>query len=400
MCLRDHGMPSDEASVEPMSFPKHAGSSAINPPPVKREPIILADFVRFTAAFMVMVFHLFLQSWFNPSGEIARTSGSPFEFSWAPPVAWFGWVGVQIFFVLSGFVIAMSVRGVAMDFFRRRFLRVYPAAWVCLIISLAITYLALGYEPSLTERTIKSALLWPKGPYISGVYWTLPVELAFYLFVGLIMWRLGNDAVPYAALCLIGWSGLYWFLRFFGLISFIPEWLANVLLLTYGGCFALGVILWRIASGERRLLFYAALLAAFAVSIISLLPKSIANGELHGQPFLVPVVVFTISVIILAVGVRLNLMFLRILGRKLAREMGLMTYPLYLLHPTVGAIVLWGCAAFGFSALISLTIACLLSIIASFAVSRFFEPRTREAVSQLMDRTMFLIGSMSKQRAN
>ena len=44
------------------------------------------------------------------------------------PIAWVGWVGVEIFFELSGFVIAYSAEGAsAFVFFRSRFFRLMPA---------------------------------------------------------------------------------------------------------------------------------------------------------------------------------------------------------------------------------------------------------------------------------
>ena len=48
----------------------------------------------------------------------------------------FGWIGVEIFFVISGYVIASSAEGAApRTFLRRRAQRLLPAAWVCATIA-------------------------------------------------------------------------------------------------------------------------------------------------------------------------------------------------------------------------------------------------------------------------
>src|SRR5258706_15154943 len=50
----------------------------------------------------------------------------------AAPFTWFGWGGVEIFFVISGFVIANSAsRSSPTEFLLGRALRLYPAVWVC-----------------------------------------------------------------------------------------------------------------------------------------------------------------------------------------------------------------------------------------------------------------------------
>src|SRR5436305_15044411 len=93
-------------------------------PKSDKEYIYGLDIMRFTAALSVAVFHFTWQT----------------ENAWLMPC---GWVGVQIFFVISGIVIANSAYGAtAPSFAFGRFLRLYPAAWCAVIIRACFISLA------------------------------------------------------------------------------------------------------------------------------------------------------------------------------------------------------------------------------------------------------------------
>jgi peptidoglycan/LPS O-acetylase OafA/YrhL len=101
--------------------------------------IVGLDLVRFASAAMVMSFHLGFWSWAAPLGTIRRLMRNLPTFPELTLVAWPGWVGVEIFFVLSGFVIAYSAEGSsALAFFRSRFLRLMPAVWICASLVFAV----------------------------------------------------------------------------------------------------------------------------------------------------------------------------------------------------------------------------------------------------------------------
>jgi peptidoglycan/LPS O-acetylase OafA/YrhL len=107
-----------------------------------------------------------------------------------------GQFGVLLFFVISGYVIAMSVEHVSLGtFWARRVLRLYPAYWcsVALAVGLALAgrYHTTGQlyaEPArcvLTNLTMVQRLI---GGYdLIDVYWTLLIEMVFYLLVTLVV---------------------------------------------------------------------------------------------------------------------------------------------------------------------------------------------------------------------
>src|SRR6201987_2791882 len=83
----------------------------------------------------------------------------------AAPFTWFGWVGVEIFFVISGFVIANSAsKSSPTEFLLGRALRLYPAVWVCATATLIVLVLFGRGSPSeFILPYIHAMLLVPKG---------------------------------------------------------------------------------------------------------------------------------------------------------------------------------------------------------------------------------------------
>ncbi len=114
-----------------------------------------------------------------------------------------GWLGVDIFFVVSGFVIPYSLersgyqlRPDYLRFLLKRLLRLHPAYLASIVLALAVTYVSAalpifqGPPPSLS--VIGLALHPPLLNDILGfgwvqpIYWTLAIELQFYIIVGLL----------------------------------------------------------------------------------------------------------------------------------------------------------------------------------------------------------------------
>lgn len=138
-----------------------------------------------------------------------------------------GWVGVMVFFVLSGTVLSTPYLSgkspVLSTFYLRRLLRIYPAVWLQLSVMMVGSFWILGL-PAWQWGTdlIANLLLWihlPPGHVkpLNGVWWTLPVELGFYLCFPLILLlfrRIGAvGLLLLAALICISWrlGAFYYF---------------------------------------------------------------------------------------------------------------------------------------------------------------------------------------------
>jgi peptidoglycan/LPS O-acetylase OafA/YrhL len=102
---------------------------------------------------------------------------------------------VQVFFVISGFVICMSSWGRTVgDFFRSRVSRLYPAYWVAIVLVTAACLVLPAVAKPLRPHEILvnlTMLQQPTGvPRVIGVDWTLWNEARFYiLFALFVIWK-------------------------------------------------------------------------------------------------------------------------------------------------------------------------------------------------------------------
>ncbi|MCD9876220.1 acyltransferase family protein [Streptomyces guryensis] len=158
------------------------------PAPLRRErPRLYAiDGIRLVAALMVAVHH-YAGSWRVDQPDnavwgrpVSDTMPAVFHF------AAYGWIGVEIFFVISGFVICMSCWGrTPREFFVSRVIRLYPAYWFGIVFTTAVLVVAPGVWNRLRLRDILlNFTMLQSGSGVAsvdGVYWTLWSELRFYL---------------------------------------------------------------------------------------------------------------------------------------------------------------------------------------------------------------------------
>jgi exopolysaccharide production protein ExoZ len=107
----------------------------------------------------------------------------------------FGGAGVDIFFVLSGFIITytsvknLNNRDKLFPFLRRRFVRIFPAYWMVITGFLLLQFFFASFYSTTYNFTFSNLLgtffLLPGHAMVNGVSWTLSYELFFYLLFAL-----------------------------------------------------------------------------------------------------------------------------------------------------------------------------------------------------------------------
>ena len=341
------------------------------------------DAVRFFAALLVVVLHY--GDIINPrftSGVILRGS-------------WFGYIGVEIFFVISGVVIANAASAEsAVAFLKSRVLRLYPAVWICATISLLLQMLSRP-PSSLLLLYISTLSLVPRLEKLDVVYWTLAVEMAFYggVFVLLAIRRF--SLLPALAAFLTFYSGIFvsWLCLYdmnalppsLSLARFVShDTTVNMLLLQHGCLFAVGLWLWLLAR-RVSLVRMAGLGLACLFSMAKISATGIEVLRRHGsglQDLWVPEVIWLAAVALIA----LSLFRPKSRPIRALRSVGLMTYPLYLVHMSIGVAVITALA--GLSKVGALISAIVLSIGIAWLVSLYGEPTIRNILKPLLDRTL------------
>ena len=301
------------------SFPlseKSAGATQAAVLPVEAAPLraspkqylVGLDALRAVAALSVCLFHFtggMMPKLVVPTAQAAFSRG---------------YLGVDIFFVISGFIIPYSLVGKnhrVTGFFaylRKRVMRINPPAYVSVFLVLGQWFIIdkliqhnSRYTGGLSWGQLVHNLLFtvPFTHYkwISGIFWTLAIEFQFYLFIGLLFSLLFERSIA-------------WFVGLYALVaavSFLPGTDA-VGFLHYSSLFALGgiALLWQ----QQRLpqwLYLAGLLGFGALTFWQL--------EIYA------------ALVGVGTAVAINLIKVRIPGLSF---LGRMSYSLYLVHALIG----------------------------------------------------------------
>ena len=119
--------------------------------------------------------------------------------------------GVPVFFCLSGFFVARSVeRYRPKEFYVRRFVRIYPAMWLCIAVNTVIILITYSVRPTLKELLIYLGTQlsvfqfytgdWLRGYGVgvpNGALWTITVDIQFYLLAYLLLKWLSKKPLRY-----------------------------------------------------------------------------------------------------------------------------------------------------------------------------------------------------------
>lgn len=363
----------------------------------------MLDPLRFGAALGVAVFHLTFWSWAWSSIGVApgfeHYVAADIHFESAAPLTWFGWVGVEIFFVISGFVIANSAsKASASEFLFGRALRLYPAVWVCSTATLIVLLLfGSGSASEFIIPYLRAMLLIPKGingQWLDCVYWTLAAEMAFY---GLVFCALLTKKITlrHLAFGLTIYSGAFnaicLVIASCATPSDIPYLVVLMFrvpcaawLLCHGCFFALGI--WLFISANRPLT--ALEQVAVAVTLLSgsveilyfahyLLAKIPAIAD---QSALVPVIVWAAAVAVIAAAASRSRRSIRATSAEPAtylRTLGLITYPLYLTHDVIGSAIIRILIDAGLDAPLAAALALGILVVACWFICARLEPAIR-----------------------
>jgi peptidoglycan/LPS O-acetylase OafA/YrhL len=280
----------------------------------------------------------------------------------------YGGYGVTLFFLISGFVIFMTVEKSARprDFIISRVTRLFPTYWT----ALAITTLVLALAPlpdtlhgvHLFRRAVANVPMvseWFGIGLVDQVYWTLRVEMSFYLIMlALLATRRVHWAIPVMfTLTLLGIGHHV----VFGQDGprFIKYW-GMLLLFDSAGFFTAGMILYRSLTEWRP--YYALVLAVCVAAPLSL------HWEPHAPVVDAATALFLTGIVYLAS--RDKLLFLT---HPVLVFLGAISYSLYVTHHWVGVIILYHLTACGLPADLNLILVIGFVIGLATVLTRWIE---------------------------
>lgn len=292
----------------------------------------------------------------------------------APPWLSFplGHYGVNLFFIISGFVIFMTIERskAPMDFVVSRFSRLYPAYWVAIALTFTITHW-LGLPGHLAD--LKTALLNGlmfhgmlfRVPHVDGVYWTLEVELLFYLGMLVLMVTSQLKHVHRVLFFLLGVRLTYYVAQHVLDVS-LPWVIYRFLIIGQIAWFTLGMAIYRLTfhAGDQ----YAKLdapLAIVAIVIIAITDSLAIAGMALAFGYLVWS----------AANGRL-----KVLTTPILVWLGSISYTLYLLHENIGWSIILTLREAGVGVDLSILAALGSSLALATAVTRWVERPAMAAI--------------------
>ena len=272
--------------------------------------IEIIHYLRGVASLAVAWFHLT-----NQWKDGVRVSGS------------YGWLGVEAFFVISGFVIPYSISvnyetysaNAFANFMSRRVLRIEVPYLASMIMTMMLGYLSAmapnfkGAVPHFTFAQVTSNIFYvatlTREAWIEPVYWTLAFEFAFYLIIGLLFGVLFREKRTLAYFLAVG----------FLVISAALGWI-NILVLL----FVMGSAVFRRTANldHKFVTVLIVVVCTVTIDVVGNLPIALTG-------------LLTAAIIVFGQGIHVN----GIPGKVLS-YLGTVSYSLYLTHVPIGGRVI------------------------------------------------------------
>ncbi|MFG2084985.1 MULTISPECIES: acyltransferase family protein [unclassified Spirillospora] len=307
------------------------------------------------------------------------------------PVAHFGYLGVDLVFMISGFVILMAVWGRgAGDFAIARVVRLYPAYWFSVLLSLVLflvcgSAVPYGDGDDPVQRLLPNLTMLQQGMHVAPlevVYWALWVELHFYVLIALF----ACVGITYGRCVtfMVSWLIVGAYAKEAG-----NDLMRAVFLPETAPFFIAGMAFFLIYKFGSNLALWLIIAASWALSVHYLVADINPLNAWKGVHEIVIPVVVTVFYMTMAL----------VASRKLSRVnwrgftfLGAIAYPLFLMHETVARTIVK--VFFPHPILDRLTILPVITVsvlVSAFVVHRFVErplqsmmrPRLASAMAQI-----------------
>ncbi|UFH33903.1 acyltransferase [Chryseobacterium sp. C-71] len=292
----------------------------------KNNRILVLDGLRGFAIFLVFLFHgYYIWSKHYPFGDLYKDN----------ILVKYGDLGVQLFFLISGFVILMSMEKTTgfIKFIKKRWVRLFPSMIICSVIiyatagffserPLGIPELkslipgVLFIDEGVLERVFKTDF-----PVLESSFWSLYIEVKFYVIFGLLYYWFKRKIALLGIFVIYLLAVTYQILEFHQLLPlYLLKFKAYIGNFVYFGWFVAGALIY-IYYQERKKKYLVAFIVATICAMFYMykLQDFVRN-------------VYLMILVFIFVGSLFWKPMERLFSMKFFTFIGFISYPVYLLH--------------------------------------------------------------------
>lgn len=299
-----------------------------------------------------------------------------------------GHYGVQLFFIISGFVIYMSVLKVksTSDFLTKRAIRLYPTYIFAICVTFivvafsSVDTLKTGFLDMLVNMTMFQDFLGVKN--VDGVYWSLRVELTFYLLMALLLiFNLERKVMLFS----ISWlviSAIIQLTNGFAATE-TTALVEKFSMSNYCQMFIIGIMFYYIWQ-EGNQLKYQLMIAA------SLIYDFAFEGMTSGL-----FSVFFILIFYLVLNDKMKW-----LQSKTLVYLGAISFPLYLIHQNIGYVIINKLESMGYVSEVYLFLPIGISLLLAHLISQYVEKPSHNVLFKIYKERNAAIPQQASQSKN
>ncbi len=298
-----------------------------------------------------------------------------------------GWLGVTMFFLVSGYIISeVGTRETRRTFAVKRLLRVYPPLWASFVLIIGVELIKQALDRPHIHYTVEQ-VAWASTLFnyvngvraVNGVAWSLIIEVLFYALVFALLPVLARRPVVAIIIELALVTAVIATAKSFPGTRFDADWFLFAASVAYLPLLVIGQCLWmwhaRNVSAARAAVLGAAAWLAFVFGMRRIHTSFLEDGNLYGPS--------------VALGIAILLITLLTEGRwRLPRwlaAVSVVSYSVYLVHGTVLNVMLDGLdGKVPFT--IALAIMLVVLVVVSVLMWRFVELPCQQLARRLTNR--------------
>lgn len=332
--------------------------------------IYQVDLFRFIAAVAVVLFHYLFRGY-------SEGNMSKLHFNEIGDFFKYGYLGVDFFYIISGFVISLSIKNRSItNFWVSRISRLYPMYWLAVLLTFIVIILfgAPHFYADFKQFFLNLSMFqnYIGVENIDGSYWSLFIEMKFYIFIisfYLILNKLREIKLDYLIYVWLFLTIVYMFFSDLYILQIVNYFF----ILSWSSYFIAGIIFYQIYESKLNLKYLVLLLISLSISLFHAVSK-IENFELFFTTKLSPFIVSSLIVVFYLLMFLVSCGKLKSINSSKLTKLGLLTYPLYLIHQNIGFIIFNNLFNYvNKYALVLLTI--IFMIFLSYILNNFYEQK-------------------------